>query len=75
MNLQYFPMDRQLCHIEIESCEYPLINIFYFIFTYYKISHKIELKNYNQDKNVSMNKNIIGEQIHQLCCLPIIKGH
>lgn len=22
MNLQYFPMDRQLCHIEIESCEY-----------------------------------------------------
>lgn len=23
MNLQYFPMDRQLCHIEIESCEYP----------------------------------------------------
>ncbi|XP_031767281.2 gamma-aminobutyric acid receptor subunit beta isoform X9 [Galleria mellonella] len=22
MNLQYFPMDRQLCHIEIESCNY-----------------------------------------------------
>ena len=22
MNLQYFPMDRQLCYIEIESCEY-----------------------------------------------------
>jgi len=22
MNLQYFPMDRQLCHIEIESCKY-----------------------------------------------------
>lgn len=21
MNLQYFPMDRQLCHIEIESCK------------------------------------------------------
>lgn len=23
MNLQYFPMDRQLCNIEIESCKYP----------------------------------------------------
>lgn len=22
MNLQYFPMDRQLCNIEIESCKY-----------------------------------------------------
>lgn len=22
MNLQYFPMDRQLCHIEIESCKF-----------------------------------------------------
>ena len=22
MDLQYFPMDRQLCFIEIESCEY-----------------------------------------------------
>lgn len=22
MGLQYFPMDRQLCHIEIESCKY-----------------------------------------------------
>lgn len=22
MNLEYFPMDRQLCQIEIESCEY-----------------------------------------------------
>ena len=21
MNLQYFPMDRQLCYIEIESCK------------------------------------------------------
>lgn len=21
MDLQYFPMDRQLCNIEIESCE------------------------------------------------------
>lgn len=25
MNLQYFPMDRQLCHIEIESCKYILL--------------------------------------------------
>ena len=24
MNLQYFPMDRQLCYIEIESCKYNL---------------------------------------------------
>lgn len=23
MNLEYFPMDRQLCQIEIESCKYP----------------------------------------------------
>ena len=22
MDLQYFPMDRQLCYIEIESCKY-----------------------------------------------------
>lgn len=29
MNLQYFPMDRQLCHIEIESCEYRIVaNLF-----------------------------------------------
>uniref|UniRef100_A0A336MTR4 Gamma-aminobutyric acid receptor subunit beta n=1 Tax=Culicoides sonorensis TaxID=179676 RepID=A0A336MTR4_CULSO len=27
MNLQYFPMDRQLCHIEIESCKYTLMII------------------------------------------------
>lgn len=27
MNLQYFPMDRQLCHIEIESCEYRIVAI------------------------------------------------
>ena len=24
MDLQYFPMDRQLCFIEIESCEYDI---------------------------------------------------
>lgn len=27
MNLQYFPMDRQLCHIEIESCKYFLLQL------------------------------------------------
>lgn len=29
MNLQYFPMDRQLCHIEIESCKF-VIDLYYF---------------------------------------------
>ena len=24
MDLQYFPMDRQLCYMEIESCKYTL---------------------------------------------------
>ncbi|XP_052845573.1 gamma-aminobutyric acid receptor subunit beta isoform X7 [Drosophila gunungcola] len=30
MNLQYFPMDRQLCHIEIESFGYTMRDIRYF---------------------------------------------
>lgn len=29
MNLEYFPMDRQLCQIEIESCEYLNLQILY----------------------------------------------
>ena len=29
MNLQYFPMDRQSCTIEVESCEY--IYLFFFL--------------------------------------------
>ncbi|KAJ8709915.1 hypothetical protein PYW07_009281 [Mythimna separata] len=29
MNLQYFPMDRQLCHIEIESFGYTMTDILY----------------------------------------------
>ncbi|XP_031346791.1 gamma-aminobutyric acid receptor subunit beta isoform X4 [Photinus pyralis] len=29
MNLQYFPMDRQLCHIEIESFGYTMRDILY----------------------------------------------
>ena len=44
MNLQYFPMDRQLCHIEIESCKY-LDNDFY-------------LCVYREKKNVYIKKNI-----------------
>lgn len=31
MNLQYFPMDRQLCHIEIESCKYSFFFFPHFI--------------------------------------------
>lgn len=27
MNLEYFPMDRQLCQIEIESCKYTFLII------------------------------------------------
>jgi len=34
MNLQYFPMDRQLCHIEIESCKFQEYKYFYTLFTY-----------------------------------------
>lgn len=35
MNLQYFPMDRQLCHIEIESCKYATyIRECTYIYTY-----------------------------------------
>lgn len=39
MNLQYFPMDRQLCHIEIESCKYATractyIHIYTYIYIY-----------------------------------------
>lgn len=29
MNLQYFPMDRQLCHIEIESCKCLCVSTLY----------------------------------------------
>lgn len=29
MNLQYFPMDRQLCHIEIESCKQCVVFIIF----------------------------------------------
>lgn len=36
MNLQYFPMDRQLCHIEIESCKYLFSN-FEFILNFRNI--------------------------------------
>lgn len=32
MNLQYFPMDRQLCHIEIESCKFQEYK--YFLYTF-----------------------------------------
>lgn len=28
MDLQYFPMDRQLCNIEIESCELNVASFF-----------------------------------------------
>lgn len=33
MNLQYFPMDRQLCHIEIESCKFQEYKYLYTLFT------------------------------------------
>ena len=35
MNLQYFPMDRQLCSIEIESCKY--LNIYVAAYILYSI--------------------------------------
>lgn len=38
MNLQYFPMDRQLCHIEIESCKYRFI---------FKLTEINKLNNWN----------------------------
>jgi hypothetical protein len=43
MNLQYFPMDRQLCHIEIESCKYQT---------------KLEIKNLlKKKKKINLKKN------------------
>lgn len=42
MNLQYFPMDRQLCHIEIESCKFIFSHFLSFTFAkQYKIFTKI----------------------------------
>lgn len=36
MNLEYFPMDRQLCHIEIESCKYSYLHKnFFFRFLFH----------------------------------------
>ena len=33
MNLQYFPMDRQLCYIEIESCESIVLFCYFIVFS------------------------------------------
>lgn len=46
MNLQYFPMDRQLCHIEIESCKYFSSHFLY------KILIIIIIKKFNVKKKI-----------------------
>jgi len=59
MNLQYFPMDRQLCHIEIESCKYAtrayvhiyiyiLIYIYIYIYIYYIDAYKRTKYNFTE---------------------------
>lgn len=43
MNLQYFPMDRQLCHIEIESCKYATracVHTYIYLYIYYIGAYK-----------------------------------
>lgn len=54
MNLQYFPMDRQLCHIEIESCKYATharvhiyISIHIFTHIYKCIQTKYDFAEFN----------------------------
>uniref|UniRef100_A0A2S2PEU1 Neurotransmitter-gated ion-channel ligand-binding domain-containing protein n=1 Tax=Schizaphis graminum TaxID=13262 RepID=A0A2S2PEU1_SCHGA len=57
MNLQYFPMDRQLCHIEIESCKCLCVSTLYdayFIILYFVNDRSLSYDN-DGEKNLSVN--------------------